>query len=171
MGRPKGSKNGVKIVRYKTCELCKKEYIANYANYNKVRFCSYSCSNSLKRGRLGKKGSEKQRLSVSSRTGEKHQRWISDRTKIVGRHNRNFHDPEYKQWRKNVYNRDGYKCKINNAECNGKIEAHHILRWKDYPELRYDVNNGITLCHHHHPLKVKEEKDLIPTFQKLLTLT
>jgi len=171
MGRLKGSKNGVKIVRYKICELCKKEYIANYANYNKVRYCSYSCSNSLKLGRLGKRGSEKQREVIRARTGEKHQRWIADRTQIKDYWTERRDNPEYKQWRKKVYMRDGYKCKINNAECNGKIEAHHILRWRDFVELRYEESNGITLCHFHHPKQRILEDRLIPAFRELLTLT
>lgn len=101
---------------------------------------------------------------------ENHPRWIADRTKIVGRHNRSFHDSEMKQWRTNVYKRDNFKCKIANQDCDGRLEAHHILGWKDYPELRYEVNNGITLCHHHHPRKRVDETKLIPTFLKLIDL-
>lgn len=55
--------------------------------------------------------------------------------------------------------------KIN---CKGRLEAHHILSWKDYPELRYDINNGITLCHAHHPRKRDEEAELSPYFQSLV---
>ena len=100
---------------------------------------------------------------------EKHPKWIKDRTKIVGRHNRSFHDSDYKQWRKEVLNRDGYKCKMSDVNCKGRLEVHHILVWKDYPELRYQVNNGITLCHAHHPKKRAEEKRLGSHFQKLIT--
>jgi hypothetical protein len=53
-------------------------------------------------------------------------------------------------------------------ECLGKIEAHHILRWKDYPELRYDINNGITLCHFHHPRTKQMETKSTPIFRKLV---
>lgn len=59
--------------------------------------------------------------------------------------------------------------KINNKDCEGKLEAHHILSWKDYPELRYDINNGITLCHAHHPKKRAEEKRLSPYFMELVS--
>jgi len=63
-----------------------------------------------------------------------------------------------------VKGRDGWKCKIANADCDGKIEAHHILSWRDYPELRYQPNNGITLCHAHHPRKRVDEAKLLPYF-------
>ena len=39
------------------------------------------------------------------------------------------------------------------------------------PELRYQVNNGITLCQAHHPLKRAEEKRLIPFFNGLLPIS
>jgi hypothetical protein len=102
--------------------------------------------------------------------GENNPRWISDRTKLKKRDKRN--DPLYKEWRRNVCLRDGFVCKINNKDCCKKLEVHHILRWADYPELRYDINNGITLCKNHHPRKKKEEERLSPYFKELLlTLT
>jgi len=101
-------------------------------------------------------------------TGVNNPMWVKDRTKVVGRHNRNFHDPEYKQWVLNVRNRDGWKCKISNSDCSGRLETHHILGWKSHPELHYQINNGITLCHFHHPRKREDEKKLSPYFQELV---
>lgn len=100
------------------------------------------------------------------RKGENHWKWISDRTKIIPKQKRN--DYAYKEWRKNVWLRDNWRCKIANPDCKGRIEAHHILGWTEYPELRYQVNNGITLCHTHHPRKRSEEAKLSPYFQKLV---
>ncbi len=40
--------------------------------------------------------------------------------------------------------------------------------WREYPELRYNINNGITLCHAHHPRKREEEAKLSPFFQQLV---
>lgn len=74
----------------------------------------------------------------------------------------------YYEWRKEVRDRDGHKCKIGNRDCVERLETHHILSWRDHPELRYDVNNGITLCKFHHPLKYAEEKRLSPYFQELI---
>ena len=81
------------------------------------------------------------------------------RWNIIGRkqYKRPKHDRgEYKNWRKAVYERDNYTCQ----ECglhsgNGKtviLNAHHIKSWSDYPELRFDINNGITLCRSCHKL-------------------
>jgi HNH endonuclease len=55
-----------------------------------------------------------------------------------------------KMWVKAVKDRDGWKC----TECASldRLHAHHIKRWKDYPELRYEVSNGVTLCHKCHEL-------------------
>lgn len=107
-------------------------------------------------------------LKLPNQSGKNHHRYIEDRTQIVGKHDRRFHDPEYKQWHRCVKNRDGWKCKISNSDCSGRVEAHHILGWKDYPELRYEVNNGITLCHFHHPRKRKDEMRLSPYFMDLI---
>lgn len=53
--------------------------------------------------------------------------------------------PKYKKWRMSVFSRDNFIC----VNCNIKkeyLEAHHINNWKDFPEFRYDVENGITFC-------------------------
>jgi predicted phage replisome organizer len=64
----------------------------------------------------------------------------------VDKHDRN--SDAYKQWRKDVYERDGYKCQ----KCGTmkELQAHHIEHWKNNKDLRYDVNNGITLCRRCH---------------------
>ena len=98
--------------------------------------------------------------------GINHPRWIKDRSLIKKQEERN--NPNDKQWKYAVYKRDNFKCKIANQDCNGRLEAHHILGWTDYPELRYEINNGITLCHAHHPRKWAEEKRLVPFFMGLI---
>lgn len=141
MGRPKGSKNGQHLVKIKSCLKCNKEFVANYANSCKVRFCSFSCSNSLKRGRLGKKGSEKQREVMKARTGEKHPKWKGGNSRY---YRMGYYSTEYKNWRMEVFKRDEFKCK----HCGdmGYITAHHIKSFAHYPDLRFEVTNGLTLC-------------------------
>jgi len=60
---------------------------------------------------------------------------------------------QYKKWRESVLIRDEYTCQ----HCGFKphildigIVAHHILNYKTYPLYRYDLNNGLTLCHKCH---------------------
>lgn len=117
--------------------------------------------------RLGKKLSEetKRKMSESQR-----KRWAplkKDRT-LLKKHDRR-NDPLYKRWRTEVWMRDNFKCHIANNDCAGRIEAHHILGWTKHVELRYEVNNGITLCHVHHPRGRAKEEASIPRFQELVS--
>lgn len=115
----------------------------------------------------GRKLSYETRIKMSfAQSGEKHSQWIKDRTKLSKKQERN--DVAYKEWRKQVWARDKWKCRISDQNCSGRIEAHHILGWTKYPELRYEINNGITLCHAHHPFKKADEAKLSSFFQSLV---
>lgn len=52
---------------------------------------------------------------------------------------------EYKQWRLHVFERDNYTC-VFCRKHGIKLNAHHIKSYARYPELRYELSNGITLC-------------------------
>lgn len=52
---------------------------------------------------------------------------------------------KYRQWKNKVFKRDEFTCQVCNQVGAG-IEAHHIKSWKNFPELRYKISNGITLC-------------------------
>lgn len=118
---------------------------------------------------LGRKCTQEEikRRQLSLPKGEEHYRWIKDRTKLKD-DSRDRGGQLHREWSKQVKNRDNWKCKFNNDDCQEGLVAHHILSWSKYPELRYEVNNGITLCHFHHPRKRNDEERLIPTFQKLV---
>ena len=52
---------------------------------------------------------------------------------------------EYKSWRESVFKRDDYTCQ----ECHergGKLNADHIKPFAYFPDLRFAINNGQTLC-------------------------
>jgi len=53
---------------------------------------------------------------------------------------------EYKLWRTRVFKRDNYQCVLGGNAHGTKLEADHIKPFALYPELRFDVNNGRTLC-------------------------
>src|SRR2546430_7713032 len=75
-----------------------------------------------------------------------HNHWVdgrggarqSERMKEMGR-------IEYRLWREAVFQRDNYTC-IRCGTCGGKLQADHIKPWSKFPELRYAIDNGRTLC-------------------------
>ncbi len=99
---------------------------------------------------------------------EQHYNWKGG---INYRDKHSLFNPKYVEWRSSVFTRDIWKCRIANKNCKGQLEVHHILPWRDYVELRYNINNGITLCHAHHPRKRAEEKRLSPFFHSLVSVS
>jgi hypothetical protein len=55
---------------------------------------------------------------------------------------------QYVKWRRAVLVRDNYAC----LECGRRddLEAHHIKPFATHPELRFEVDNGETLCYYCH---------------------
>ena len=73
---------------------------------------------------------------------------------VTSEHQKIRHSPEMKQWRKDVFDRDNYTC----VKCGRKrkvgdrvlLEADHIKSFAKYPELRFTLSNGRTLCRECH---------------------
>lgn len=53
---------------------------------------------------------------------------------------------EYKIWRQAVFQRDNFICVWCGDKKGGNLEADHIQEFAYYPELRFAIDNGRTLC-------------------------
>lgn len=54
---------------------------------------------------------------------------------------------EYTIWRNEVYKKDRWTCRICGKHCEkNDIVAHHLKLFSEFPELRFSIDNGITLC-------------------------
>lgn len=49
-----------------------------------------------------------------------------------------------RRWKKAVFERDDYTCQKYGTR-GGDVNVHHIKNYAQYPELRTDMENGITL--------------------------
>lgn len=92
-------------------------------------------------------GKPKSPIAVAKRSGANHYNWKGGITPEVRRIRNSL---EYKIWRKAVFERDDYTCIWCYARNgNGKrviLNADHIKPFSKYPELRFAIDNGRTLC-------------------------
>lgn len=113
----------------------------------------------------GRKQSETaKRKQSEAKKGKKHpiQRRIAQSSKIQGisiqewngfattKEERLRRGSDHKAWRSSVFTRDRFMCQLcGDTSRKGhsvELHPHHIKPKKQYPELRFTVSNGITLC-------------------------
>jgi hypothetical protein len=150
------------------CLVCKKEFRTYPCRIKtgEAKYCSRKCSNGIT---LFKKGQhywlDKKRPNLingnASKTmfkkglipwnkgiiwkemqGENNPAWVGGHIKHPDKRIRK--SPEYILWRIAVFMRDNYTC----VGCGfkGYLQADHIKPFKLYPELRFAIDNGQTLC-------------------------
>lgn len=95
----------------------------------------------------GRKMPIESRLRLSEqRKGEGNPSWQGGITPISKKIRKSI---ENKIWRKLVFERDNWTCQICGIR-GGRLHSHHIKEFSEFPELRFDINNGITLCYECH---------------------
>lgn len=57
---------------------------------------------------------------------------------------------DYVHWRYDVFKRDNFRCQCCGSY--GALNAHHLLSFSEYVNLRFNVDNGITLCEECHAI-------------------
>ena len=101
-------------------------------------------------GMKGRHHSEETKRKMSeARRGSKNANWKNGATEKIRGIRRS---PEYYQFRNAVLKRDNYECQ--KCQSKEKLNVHHIKSILDFPELIFEIKNGITLCEKCH---IKEE--------------
>jgi hypothetical protein len=121
----------------------------------KGRVPSKQCLDAAHKAVTGRAWSDEERLQASvqrkgrkikghkgQRVGEKAPNWKGGITPI-GQVIR--HGEEYVAWRMSVFERDKFTCQICGQK-GGELHAHHLWSFADHEDLRFVVDNGITVC-------------------------
>ena len=114
---------------------------------NKGRIFSEATIKAMRKAKIGTKTSEATKLKHRLRKGELSGNWKGGISPI---HNKIRGSLEYKLWQDSVLNRDGNRCRKCKENRVGKLTAHHIKNFAEYPELRFAIDNGITFCRYCH---------------------
>ena len=60
---------------------------------------------------------------------------------------------KYFEFKLKVLQRDDNTCQDCGFAETGSMVVHHIMMQKYHPDLKYDVNNGVTLCNRCHTVR------------------
>lgn len=145
------------------CDTCGRTYTypAAWAKRAKKHYCSKACHDTAQTqyppkiciicGKPFKAAKGKQRrystcpdphCRRANKQGARNPNW---RGGVTSSRKREMSTKEYRAWRAAVFARDNYTCTLCGKR-GGYLQADHIKPWAYFPELRYDVSNGRTLC-------------------------
>lgn len=143
----------------KTCRMKQTNRLTNPAKTTAVK---------IKLSRFAKKRGVAHMLTPESRrkqaktiSGSGHWNWQGGKTPTAQKIRNSL---ETKNWRRAVYERDNYTCQLCNTR-GGTLNADHIKPFALFPDLRFDVNNGRTLCvecHKKTPTYMRRMKNYVP---------
>ena len=131
------------------CKSCGNCFVVNRSRVGTAKYCSPECNYKV----MG----ERQK-------GENNPYWKGGITPL---HTAIRMSKEYAEWRDAVFARDNWTCQDCGGKISGNLNAHHIFSFRDFPEHRLAVWNGITLCQNCHQkshpgMKLHRRKGVVP---------
>lgn len=151
----KGNPQGISLC----CAFCGKKFYVPPSRINTGRYCSNICKYKMMSKRQKGKPSNNylggwnkgiKMSPLSKETIEKRIRTIKENKMKNGYKTTQSHririSKKFSDWKDFVFKRDDYTCQLCQKRGGIELNAHHIEYFHKYPELRFDVNNGITLC-------------------------
>lgn len=173
-GESNPSKNGVwnkgkemsEKSKKKLSEKLKKQFRNGRVPWMKGKKHTQKANEKNRKSNLGRKAWNKGLKGY--RAGKLNNKWKGGITPL----NKRMREvPEMKIWRINVFERDKYICQMPDCDKTERyLNAHHIKRFIDYPELRFDIDNGITLCKRCHNKTKGKEDNFIKLFSEIINL-
>lgn len=113
------------------CAGCSTQIQHRVGAYSNPKYCSTSCRIATYR-----------KMDYAHQSGDKSHRWMGG---VTAENDRERRSAKYRQWRTDVFSRDGYTCQ-SCGQVGGYLQADHIKPFAYHKELRFDVSNGRTLC-------------------------
>ena len=128
---------------YIDCLNCGASFYRPPCYANRAGYCTRACKDKSQQGK-----------PPHGMVMEKHWNWKGG---ITSENTRLRNDPQYKLWRKTIFERDHFTCLVC-GQVGGELNADHIKSFSKFPLLRYDISNGATLCVGCHYLKTWQRK-------------
>lgn|SRR3990167_2830563 len=124
------------------CGICEKKYeiLKSALKFGQGKFCSMKCRN--KNLSLQIISEETRKKLSEANKGEKAPNWqgcLTSKNLTIRA------SSEYRLWRESVFKRDSWTC----VWCNQRgvrLNADHIKPFSLFPDLRFAIDNGRTLC-------------------------
>lgn len=139
LGKNKGNKRPDLVVRNKTLQNRKRVSVALTGRIRSEEHCA-----NIAKARLGTKWPIEARLAISQgqRSGKNNANWRGGVNPINEGLRRTT---AYRLWRQRVFERDEFTCQ----RCSIRgvlLNADHVMPFAFYPDLRFELLNGRTLC-------------------------
>ena len=102
----------------------------------------YSPKTEFKKGHIISKETRKKMSKANKSSGKSHYLWKGGVTPLNKKIRKSI---EYRLWREAVFARDNWICQ-HCGKRGKELHSHHIKSFAEYPELRFAIDNGLTLC-------------------------
>ncbi len=108
----------------RNCEICSKQFKTSnhFVKLGRGRYCSRKCYGLSERG--------------PNNPGWKDDKYSESRKARNSKLS--------KEWRDTVFTRDEGKCR--KCDSGENLRGHHLFSFARYPDLRFEISNGITFC-------------------------
>jgi len=121
-------------------DYSRKYYVKYHQNVGRKASKEFCIQQSVRNKKLGIKP------PIQTKCGEDHWNWQGGISTVNNTERRNSN---HKLFSRMILKKDNYTCFLcgqYGPKSDNKLIAHHLLLWAEYPEYRFNINNGICLC-------------------------